>query len=76
MGPELGPDLISLVTTREEIADLLALDDVIDLVIPRYASRLIYIFIFMSGHVTLLMPFRASVCPVLDALFLQIPTMV
>lgn len=35
IGPELGPDLISLVVTREEINDLLALDDVIDLVIPR-----------------------------------------
>ncbi len=35
VGPALGPDLISLVTTREEIQDLLALDDVIDLVIPR-----------------------------------------
>jgi delta-1-pyrroline-5-carboxylate synthetase len=31
----MGPDLIGLVTTREEISDLLALDDVIDLVIPR-----------------------------------------
>ncbi len=35
---ELGPDLISLVTTREEINDLLVLDDVIDLVIPRCAG--------------------------------------
>ena len=35
LGPELGPDLISLVTSREEIDSLLALDDVIDLVIPR-----------------------------------------
>ena len=34
VGP-LGPDLISLVQTREEINDLLVLDDVIDLVIPR-----------------------------------------
>jgi len=36
-----GPDLISLVTTREEIADLLALDDVIDLVIPRGGNALV-----------------------------------
>lgn len=36
-----GPDLISLVTTREEISDLLALDDVIDLVIPRGGNALV-----------------------------------
>ncbi len=35
IGPELGPDLISLITSRDEINDLLKLDDVIDLVIPR-----------------------------------------
>ncbi len=35
LGPDLGPDLISLVTSREEIDSLLALHDVIDLVIPR-----------------------------------------
>lgn len=35
-----GRDLISLVQTREEIDSLLALDDVIDLVIPRCASAL------------------------------------
>jgi len=40
IGP-LGPDLISLVTTREEISDLLALDDVIDLVIPRGGNALV-----------------------------------
>lgn len=34
VGP-VGKDLISLVTSREEIESLLALDDVIDLVIPR-----------------------------------------
>lgn len=38
---ELGPDLISLVQTREEISDLLALDDVIDLVIPRGGNALV-----------------------------------
>lgn len=32
---ELGPDLIHLITSRDEISDLLKLDDVIDLVIPR-----------------------------------------
>ena len=36
-----GQDLISLVTTREEINDLLALDDVIDLVIPRGGNALV-----------------------------------
>lgn len=40
IGP-LGPDLISLVQTREEISDLLALDDVIDLVIPRGGNALV-----------------------------------
>lgn len=40
IGPQLGPDLISLITTREEINDLLALDDVIDLVIPRWVQQL------------------------------------
>jgi hypothetical protein len=38
---DLGPDLISLVVTREEISDLLALDDVIDLVIPRGGNALV-----------------------------------
>ena len=31
----MGSDLIALVTSREEIESLLALDDVVDLVIPR-----------------------------------------
>lgn len=33
--PLIGPELVGLVQTREEIASLLQLDDVIDLVIPR-----------------------------------------
>ncbi|KIZ02834.1 delta-1-pyrroline-5-carboxylate synthetase [Monoraphidium neglectum] len=37
----LGPDLIALVTSRDEIADLLKLDDVIDLVIPRGGNELV-----------------------------------
>lgn len=41
IGQPLGGDLISLVTSREEITDLLALDDVIDLVIPRGANALV-----------------------------------
>jgi delta-1-pyrroline-5-carboxylate synthetase len=40
IGP-LGPDLISLVQTREAISDLLVLDDVIDLVIPRGGNALV-----------------------------------
>ncbi|KAG1663878.1 hypothetical protein FOA52_014691 [Chlamydomonas sp. UWO 241] len=40
IGP-LGPDLISLVQTRDEINDLLNLDDCIDLVIPRGGNALV-----------------------------------
>ncbi|KAI8476699.1 MAG: Aldehyde/histidinol dehydrogenase [Monoraphidium minutum] len=40
VGP-LGPDLISLVTSRDEISDLLTLHDVIDLVIPRGGNELV-----------------------------------
>lgn len=41
IGSELGPDLIHLVTSRDEISDLLKLDDVIDLVIPRGGNALV-----------------------------------
>ncbi|CAO2825552.1 unnamed protein product [Amaranthus hypochondriacus] len=37
----VGEKLIGLVTTREEIPDLLKLDDVIDLVIPRGSNKLV-----------------------------------
>ncbi|KAG8085805.1 hypothetical protein GUJ93_ZPchr0010g10313 [Zizania palustris] len=37
----VGEKLIGLVTTRDEIADLLKLDDVIDLVIPRGSNKLV-----------------------------------
>ncbi|KAG2601934.1 hypothetical protein PVAP13_5KG627200 [Panicum virgatum] len=37
----VGKKLIGLVTTKDEIADLLALDDVIDLVIPRGSKNLV-----------------------------------
>ncbi len=48
-----GSDLISLVTTREEISDLLALDDVIDLVIPRGGNALVsYIQVGVGGSET------------------------
>ncbi|KAF6259215.1 glutamic-gamma-semialdehyde dehydrogenase [Scenedesmus sp. NREL 46B-D3] len=40
VGP-LGPDLIHLITSRDEISDLLKLDDVIDLVIPRGGNALV-----------------------------------
>jgi delta-1-pyrroline-5-carboxylate synthetase len=39
--PEIPKAVIGLVTTREEVADLLALDDVIDLVIPRGSNELV-----------------------------------
>ncbi|KAK3135400.1 hypothetical protein QOZ80_5BG0418420 [Eleusine coracana subsp. coracana] len=37
----VGEKLIGLVTSRDEIADLLKLDDVIDLVIPRGSNKLV-----------------------------------
>ncbi|XP_027336660.1 delta-1-pyrroline-5-carboxylate synthase isoform X3 [Abrus precatorius] len=37
----VGPKLIGLVTTRAEIPELLKLDDVIDLVIPRGSNKLV-----------------------------------
>lgn len=39
--PSVGRGLIGLVTTRDEIADMLRLDDVIDLVIPRGSNELV-----------------------------------
>eukprot|EP00891_Asterochloris_glomerata_P004462 jgi/Astpho2/4462/Aster-00071 len=39
--PEVGRDLISLITTREGVDELLKLDDVIDLVIPRGSNALV-----------------------------------
>jgi len=39
--PDVDPRLIGLVTTREEIGDLLKLDDCIDLVIPRGSNQLV-----------------------------------
>ncbi|KAL3838451.1 hypothetical protein ACJIZ3_023042 [Penstemon smallii] len=38
----VGEQLIGLVTSREEIPELLKLDDVIDLVIPRGSNKLVY----------------------------------
>ncbi|KAI3742215.1 hypothetical protein L1987_59895 [Smallanthus sonchifolius] len=37
----VGPKLIGLLTSREDIPDLLKLDDVIDLVIPRGSNKLV-----------------------------------
>eukprot|EP00252_Welwitschia_mirabilis_P000165 TRINITY_DN1012_c0_g1_i2.p1 TRINITY_DN1012_c0_g1~~TRINITY_DN1012_c0_g1_i2.p1 ORF type:complete len:643 (+),score=120.68 TRINITY_DN1012_c0_g1_i2:423-2351(+) len=37
----VGKDLIGLVTSRDEVPDLLKLDDVIDLVIPRGSNKLV-----------------------------------
>ncbi|CAG9464466.1 unnamed protein product [Pedinophyceae sp. YPF-701] len=39
--PDVDPSLIGLVTSRDEISDLLSLDDVIDLVIPRGSNALV-----------------------------------
>lgn len=39
--PTIGPDVIGLITSREAIPDLLKLDDVIDLVIPRGSNELV-----------------------------------
>ncbi|KAL3334269.1 hypothetical protein AABB24_030816 [Solanum stoloniferum] len=39
--PTVGESLIGLVTSREEIPELLKLDDVIDLVIPRGSNKLV-----------------------------------
>ena len=41
LAPEVSPDVIALVESREEVADLLALDDVLDLVIPRGSNALV-----------------------------------
>lgn len=41
VAPEVGRDLISLVTTREGVDELLKLHDVIDLVIPRGSNALV-----------------------------------
>jgi hypothetical protein len=41
IGGSLGQDLIALVTSRDEISDLLKLHDVIDLVIPRGSNELV-----------------------------------
>ena len=38
---QVGRDLISLITTREGVDELLKLDDVIDLVIPRGSNALV-----------------------------------
>ena len=40
--PWVDPAVIGLVQTREQIADLLALDDVIDLVIPRGSNAMVH----------------------------------
>jgi len=39
--PDVDPSLIGLIQTRDEIKDLLRLDDVIDLVIPRGSNALV-----------------------------------
>ena len=41
VGLQVGKDVISLITTREDVDNLLKLDDVIDLVIPRGSNALV-----------------------------------
>ncbi|KAI5054422.1 hypothetical protein GOP47_0030684, partial [Adiantum capillus-veneris] len=41
LSKQVGKELIGLVTSRDEIPDLLKLDDVIDLVIPRGSNKLV-----------------------------------
>jgi len=41
VAPSVGPGLISLVTSRADVGELLKLDDVIDLVIPRGGNALV-----------------------------------
>ncbi len=41
LAPDVPGEVIALVETREEVSDLLALDDVIDLVIPRGSNALV-----------------------------------
>lgn len=42
---------ISLVSTREEISDLLSMDEYIDLIIPRGSSELVRSIQEQSGHI-------------------------
>lgn len=63
----MGPDLIGLVTTRDEIKDLLILDDVIDLVIPRGSNALVNHIksntkIAVLGHAGLRIPLEVACC--------------
>lgn len=41
VAPAVGRDLIGLITSRDEIDELLKLHDVIDLVIPRGSNQLV-----------------------------------
>ncbi|MCO4746136.1 MAG: glutamate-5-semialdehyde dehydrogenase [Proteobacteria bacterium] len=41
LAPDVPAELIGLVETRDQVADLLALDDVIDLVVPRGSGALV-----------------------------------
>jgi delta-1-pyrroline-5-carboxylate synthetase len=41
LAPDVPGEVVGLVRTREEVADLLALDDVLDLVIPRGSNALV-----------------------------------
>ncbi|KAJ1521194.1 hypothetical protein ONE63_002884 [Megalurothrips usitatus] len=51
LGPVGAQHAISLVSTREEISDLLGMDQYIDLIIPRGSSELVRTIQQQSGHI-------------------------